>query len=44
MLGWLIVFWNHILASRVSLCGNSILSVWMCARPLCFSRYKVLGF
>jgi hypothetical protein len=28
-------------ASGVSLYGNAILSVWMCARPLCFSRYRV---
>jgi hypothetical protein len=27
----------------MSLCGNAILSVWMYARLLCFSRYKVLA-
>jgi hypothetical protein len=43
MVGWLVVFWNHILASGVSLCGNAILLVWMCAKPLCFSRYSVLA-
>jgi hypothetical protein len=30
-------------ASGVSLCGNVALSVWMCARPLCLSRYRVLA-
>jgi hypothetical protein len=27
MLGWLIVFWSHIVVSGVLLCGNVILSV-----------------
>jgi hypothetical protein len=30
-------------ASGVSLCGKVILFVWMCACPLCFSRYRVLA-
>ena len=36
-------FLKHIVASGVSFCGNVTLSVWMCASPLCFSRYKVLA-
>jgi hypothetical protein len=23
------------------MCGNVVLSVWMCARPLCLRRYSV---
>jgi hypothetical protein len=30
-------------ASGVSTCGNVMLLVFKCAKPLCFSRYSVLA-
>jgi hypothetical protein len=39
---WLVAFYSHIVARGVSVCGCDVLSVCMCALPLCFRRYSIL--
>ena len=42
MVGWSFAFCSHIVAKGVSMYGKFVLSIWMCANPLCFRRYSVL--